>query len=192
MVTADLTVESLSGISINRLPFDIAALSMEGDKNRKLLLHEKYNEIQPRISPDGKWMAYTSDESGQNQVYVRPFPDVEEGRWQISREGGDSPLWAPNGRQLYYRSGDAVIAVPVKTEPVFSFETPVVLFQGDYVGSSFDLISSDFSSWDISPDGQRFLMMKGSQPSSAENLGSRRINIILNWFEELKERVPAP
>jgi serine/threonine-protein kinase len=191
MVIADITAESLSGISLDTLPFDIAALSVEEDVDRQLLLHENYNETQPRISPDGRWMAYTSNESGESQIYVRPFPDVEEGRWQISTDGGDSPLWSPDGRELFYRSGDAVMAVSVETETAFSFDTPAALFQGEYVGASFDLITFELNPWDISPDGKRFLMMKGPQLSITETTSQRRINIILNWFEELKERVPT-
>jgi len=191
MVIADITADSLSGISLNIIPFDIAALSMEGDEDRRLLLHEKYSEVQPRVSPDGSWLAYTSDESGRNQIYVRPFPDVEEGRWQISTDGGDSPLWAPDGGELFYRSADAVMAVSVETEPAFSFETPVTLFQGEYVGASFALLRFEMNPWDISPDGKRFLMMKGNQISTTETISPRRINIILNWFEELKDRVPT-
>ena len=72
------------------------------------------------VSPDGRWMAYTSDESRKNEVYVRPFPEVNNGRWQISKDGGDSPLWSPDGCELFYRSGDAVMAVSVKTEPGFN------------------------------------------------------------------------
>jgi Tol biopolymer transport system component len=83
------------------LQYDIETLSMEGERTRKPLLQEKYNEKQPRISRDGRWMAYTSDESGRNLVCVRPFPKVKEGEWQISTEGGDSPLWSPDGRELF-------------------------------------------------------------------------------------------
>ena len=106
---------------------------MEGDHKWKLLLRERYNEFQPQISPDGRWMAYTSDESGKYEVYVRPFPEVDKGRWQVSTSGGDSPLWSPDGRELFYRNGDAVMAVSVKTDPTFSLETPKTLFRGTYV-----------------------------------------------------------
>ncbi len=115
---------------------DIGALSMEGDHKYRPLLKEKYNEFQPQISPNGRWMEYASDESGQVQIYVRPFPEVDGGRWQVSTSGGDSPLWSRDGRELFYHSGNAVMAVPVKTEPTFSRETPRTLFQGMYFFSA--------------------------------------------------------
>jgi serine/threonine-protein kinase len=166
--------------------FDIGMLSMEGDRARKpLLQHDKYSEIGPLISPDGRWMAYTSDESGQNEVYVRPFPDVNKGKWQVSTSGGDNPLWSPNGRELFYHSSDSVMAVSVETGPAFSLGTPKALFRGTYVG----LVSD--AGWDISPDGKRFLMMKEPQSTTAAGGATMKINIVLNWFEELKQRVPV-
>jgi serine/threonine-protein kinase len=164
----------------------IGMLSMEGNREFKFLLDEKYHESQPRISPDGRWMAYTSNESGKEEIYVRPFPDVNDGRWQISTSGGNNPLWSRDGREIFYRNGNAVIAVSVKTLPTFIFETPRTLFQGTYVSSVNIPGSTDFGTWDISPDGQRFLMLRGSSAVSSP----RKINIVLNWFEELKQRVP--
>jgi serine/threonine-protein kinase len=170
--------------------YDIGMLSMEGDHARKpLLQHEKYSELLPQISPDGRWLAYVSDESGQAEVYVRPFPEVNKGRWQISTSGGNSPLWSPNGRELFYLSSDSVMAVSVETGPTFSLGTPKTLFRSTYVSSS----PSSGPPWDISPDGKRFLMMKEvvstAKPAAEAPL---KINIVLNWFEELKQRVPVP
>jgi serine/threonine-protein kinase len=170
--------------------FDIGMLSMERDHTWKSLLSEKYHEAQPQISPDGRWMVYTSNESGQNQIYVRPFPDVNSGRWQISTNGGDSPLWSKNGKELFYRNGDAVMAVPVKTVPTFSLETPRTLFRGTYVSNVFMAGNWDFVTWDVSPDGKRFLMMKEAGSTASGGGGSRKISIVLNWTEELKQRVP--
>jgi serine/threonine-protein kinase len=155
------------------------------------LLKEKYSQAQPRISPDGQWIAYTSNESGKYEVYVRPFPEVDKGHWQVSTAGGDSPLWSPNGRELFYRSGDAAMAVSVKTDPTFSMEVPSVLFRGTYVSAGLGPASTEFRSWDISPDGKRFLMMKEAAATTSEAGGPREINIVLNWFEELKQRVPT-
>ena len=153
-----------------------------------MLLQESYSENQPKVSPDGRWIAYTSDESRRNEIYVRSFPDVDKGRWQVSTNGGDSPLWSPDGRELFYRSGDAVMAVSVKTEPSFSIVgTPQILFQGTYVRTS----GQESTPWDISPDGKRFLMIKEPEISTAAG-PQPRIDIVLNWFEELKERVPVP
>ena len=162
---------------------------MEGDHKFKPLLKDNYNEFQPRISPNGRWMAYVSDESGKNEVYVRPFPEVDGGRWQISTSGGDSPLWSPGGRELFYRNGDAVMAVPVKTDPSFSLETPKTLFHGTYVSFGVQGNRTELNPWDISPDGKRFLMVK--QPDALAYGGPRKINIVVNWLEELKQRVPV-
>jgi Tol biopolymer transport system component len=112
---------------------DIMMLSMEGDRATKPILQDKFLEIQPKISPDGRWMAYVSNESGKTEVYVRPFPDVNKGRWQVSTDGGDSPIWSPNGRELFYLNGDAVMAVSVDAERELSLGTPELLFRGSYV-----------------------------------------------------------
>jgi dipeptidyl aminopeptidase/acylaminoacyl peptidase len=168
--------------------YDIGMLSMEGDRKYKSLLNEKYHEAQPQISPDSRWMVYTSNESGQNQIYVRPFPEVNAGRWQISTSGGDSPLWSRDGQEIFYRNGDAVMAVSVKIAPTFGLETAKMLFRGTYVSNVFSSENWDYATWDISPDGKRFLMMKEAGSSAG---GPRKINIILNWFEELKEHVPT-
>jgi len=162
--------------------FDIGALSMESDHDYKGLLKEKHSESQPRISPDGHWMAYTSNESGQAQIYVRPFPDVDKERWQVSTNGGNSPLWSPDGRELFYFSDGSANAVAVKTKPAFSIGTPKTLFRGRFVGPSMN----SGASWDISPDGTRFLMLKED-----EGGGPRKINVVLSWTEELKRRVPV-
>jgi serine/threonine protein kinase len=182
MVLAEWDTEALN--------YDIGILTMEGYRRLSLLLKEKYHEAQPRISPDGRWLAYTSNESGQNQVYVRPFPEVEGGRWQVSTSGGDSPLWLPDGREIFFRNGDAVMAVSSKTGPTFSIGTPKILFQGTYVNADLEYDSWDNSTWDISPDGRRFLMMKETGLAASGVVRSRKINVILNWFEELKRRVP--
>ena len=167
---------------------DIGMLSMEGDRKYRPLLHEKYDEGGTQISPDGRWMAYMSNESGQYEVYVRPFPEVNNGKWQVSTSGGLGPLWSPNGRELFYRSSDSVMAVSVETGPTFSLGTPKALFRGTYVGGGVSVGSP----WDISPDGKRFLMMKevaSTAKPAAE--APRKINIVINWFEELKQRAPA-
>ncbi|MFC1839218.1 adenylate/guanylate cyclase domain-containing protein [Thermodesulfobacteriota bacterium] len=160
---------------------DIGIMFMEGDRGRTLLLSEMHKELQPKISPDGKWMAYASDESGKAEIYVRPFPDVNKGRWQVSVNGGHSPLWSPDGHEIFYRNGDSVMAVPVETEQGFSQGKPEELFRGPYTSSSLSLNQT----WDISPDGNRFMMMK--QPGTEVQI---KINIVVNWLDELKQKVP--
>ena len=184
----------LAGFNYSRgITYDIGALSMESEHEFRSLLKEEYIETEPKVSPNGRWMAYTSNESGKNEVYVRPFPDVDSGgRWQVSTSGGTSPLWAPDGLELFYRNGDAVMAVSVKTEPTFSLETPKTLFQKTYAFLSIENGPLYINSWDISPDGKQFLMLKpaASREEASVAEGPRKINIVLNWFEELKDRVP--
>jgi hypothetical protein len=133
-------------------------------------------------------MAYTSDESGRNEIYVRSFPEVDKGKWQVSTNGGSGARWSANGRELFYLSiENSVMAIEVKTQPTFSLGVPSTLFKSIYSGQT----NTSGTPWDISPDGKRLLMMKepGSVASTAG--GQRKINIVLNWFEELKQRVPV-
>jgi hypothetical protein len=171
---------------------NIGELSMGGDPTTKLLLYDKCRESSPQISPDGRWMAYASDEEGQYEVYVRPFPDVEsDGKWKVSTHGGNAPLWSRDGREIFYLNGDAVMVASVIMDPSFdTVGTPQTLFQGRFIAP--DPIRG--TPWDIHPDGKRFLMMKPVEPTGKSNATGepRKINIILNWFEELKERVPVP
>jgi serine/threonine protein kinase len=166
---------------------DIIAMSMEGDHPTKKLLSKGHLETNPRISADGQWMAYTSNESGQNEIYVRPFPLVEAGIWQVSIGGGHSPLWAPDGRELFYRSGVAVMAVPIETEPTFKIRgRPEELFRDKYFLNTFGY------SWDISHDGNMFLMVQRLTIRSSESKSEipPKMAIVTNWFEELKQKVP--
>jgi len=167
----------------------IGSLSIEDDHTHKTLMQEVYVVAQPEISSDGQWMAYSSTESGDLDIFVRPFPDANKGKWQVSTEGGDSPLWSPNGKELFYRKDDGIIAVSIETEPTFKVGKREILFHGNYV----PLLFTDRHPWDISPDGRRFLMMKPVEGSVDESATGniRKINIVLNWFEELKDRVPV-
>jgi hypothetical protein len=115
---------------------------------------------------------------------------VDKGKWQASTNGGDSPLWSPDGRELFYRSGDSIMSVEVETEPTFKPGKPKVLFKGTYVSEG----ALSGTLWDISPDGKRFLMLKppasaGAAPTAA--VPQPKIHIVVNWFEELKQRVPV-
>jgi len=165
---------------------NIGTQSIEGDHARKTLLHEAHSQAHPNISPDGKYMAYFSDESGRWEVYVRPFPEVNKGKWQISTGGGESPLWSPDGRELFYRNGGAVMAVPVDTKTTFNAGKPRMLFQGAYPTGY-----GESPAYDISPDSKRFLMIKEPQPAASAGQGPRKINVAVNWSEELKQRVPV-
>lgn len=112
-----------------------------------------------------------------------PIP-VRGGKWQISTDGGMEPLWNRNGRELFYRSGSRMMAVQVTTQPGFSAGKPVMLFDREYAATEFPATGI---AYDVSADGQRFLMVKESDASSAQT----QINVVLNWFEELRRRVPT-
>jgi serine/threonine-protein kinase len=162
---------------------DILALPMEGRRELQTLIATEFNEGRPAISPNGKWMAYFSNESRRFEIYVRPFPNVDDGRWQISTGGGTSPVWSPDGRHLFFRNGDAMMTVPVNTDGVFTAGTPELLFRGTYVSDE----GGAGRVHDISPDGKRFLMIK----EGGERTETRpHIIVVLNWFEELRQRVP--
>jgi serine/threonine-protein kinase len=176
---------------------DIGMMSMEGDREMKVLLQEEYWELEPQISPDGRYVAYLSDESGEGQIYVRSFPEMK-GRWQVSNDGGNSPLWSPDGRELFYRNGDATTAVEVETDPTFKHGNPKILFRGTYL-SDTPAANISFTPWDIDPDGKRFLMIKPPATAAVESTTEEtvtpvpqpKIIVVLNWFEELKDRVPT-
>jgi serine/threonine-protein kinase len=179
---ADLRVLRLEGPSARTGATPATALTA---RQTEPLLQTTFNESSGAISPDGRWLAYESNDSGPFQISVRPFPDVESGHWTISAKGGTRPTWARSGQELFYLDGNnAVTAVSVHTTPSFVADTPLKLFDGPYYS---DLIAR---SYDVSLDGQRFLMIKntasGVQPSTPAS-----IVVVVNWVEELKAKVPT-
>ncbi len=138
------------------------------------------------ISPNGRYIAYKSNESGQVEIYVRPFPQVDSGRWRISTSGGTRAAWARNGRELFYLdASNALIAVQVQTSgSTFSTGNQAKVFDGKY--------AEPFPArhYDVSADGQRFLMLK-EVAAGDPNATPASLVVVLNWFEELKARVPA-
>ena len=157
--------------------WDIGVL--DGDPPTIVFNEGAYHEVTPTFSPDCGWLVYVSDQSGRDEVYARPYPG--SGGRIVSSDGGDQPVWSPDGRELYYRNGDLFMRVPVETtQTEFPFGTPEVLFEGRYaqaVGGVY---------YDVHPDGDRFLMLQPSQDATPSEL-----RVVLNWFEELKERVPV-
>ena len=135
----------------------------------------EFQERTPTLSPDGRWIAYTSNESGIDEIYVRPFPDPG-GKWQVSNGGGNEPAWAHSGRELFYRSSSTLMVVQVETQPTFSTGLPTALFEvGGYN------TNAQRTSYDVDRNDERFLFVKGS-PEDVD------IVVVLNWFEEVKER----
>jgi len=167
---------------------DLWVLPMEGDRKPRVFLQTPFQERSGQFSPDGRWIAYASDESGRLEVYVRPFPGPG-GKWQISTEGGSELAWSPKGKELFYRTGgqkEKMMVVEYQTQPTFGAGKPRLLFEGNYVGGTGGGAGASYS---VSPDGQRFLMLKAPDQAQA---ALTQINVVLNWFEELKRRVPIP
>ncbi|HEY4579490.1 MAG TPA: hypothetical protein VIG89_00525, partial [Candidatus Acidoferrales bacterium] len=159
---------------------DIWVLQLD-DRKAQPFLRTRFIEGAAQFSPDGRWLAYLSDESGRPEIYVQPYPGPG-GKWQISTEGGTEPVWNRNGRELFYRSGNRMMAVEVSTQPAFSAGKSRMLFERRYLQPPFPQTNPGY---DVSPDGQRFLMVK--QGEQAPTL----ISVVLNWPEDLKRRAPA-
>ena len=172
---------------------DVGAFSLDGDQTVDWLLEGDATEGYADISPDGRWIVYISNESGQPEVYVRPFPNVDDGRWQISRDGGVAPRWGPDSREVFFQTSEGLgsqvtLMVAVNdTEPTFAPGIPRPLFEGPY-RYGFRGRSLPF---DVFPDGQRFLIIK-EHPGTEALPDQPPISIVLNWFQELTERVPIP
>jgi serine/threonine-protein kinase len=147
-----------------------------GNGSPTLLIRPTVGEC-GQLSPNGKWVAYVSSESGRAEVYVESYPSLEE-KIAVSTDGGNCPQWSRDGRELFYRQGDAVMAVSVNRGAGFRPGKPRRLFAGPYRGESQE------PAFDVSPDGRRFLMIKSDD---AANL--LQINAVQNWFEDLKHRV---
>jgi len=139
----------------------------------------KFTESEPAFSPDGHWLAYVSDESGRLDVYVRPYPGPGE-KYPISTAGGSEPVWAHNGRELFFRNGDQMMVVDIGVGPSFKTSRPRVLF-------TFARSASGYTSYDVSPDGQSFVKLN----SGEEDRAATQITVVMNWQEELKRLVPV-
>ena len=149
-----------------------------------LMADEKFSRFDGEISPDGRWIAYDSNESGRQEIYVRPFPGVDGGRWQISPEGGRFPAWASSGRELFFVSAaNKMVAVPVQAGNGFSYGNPQPLFDA---GAYYNPVSG--RPYDISADGKRFLMVKNAVGNTAARPS---IVVVSHWFDELKAKIPA-
>jgi len=163
--------------------YDIGVLPLEGARTPQPFLQTRFNESTPMVSPGGRWLAYTSNESGRNEIYVQPFPTPGE-KVQISRNGGADPVWAANGRELFFRGGDRMQAVPVQTNAGFVAGNPVELFDERAYGK---LLRGPvpMGSYDVTADGLHFLMIKALAPAPTQ------INVVVNWFQELERLVPT-
>lgn len=158
--------------------FNIYTVTLDDEHVVEPLLNAPYDERRASVSPDGRWIAYMSDESGKHNIMVRSFPDVERGgQWQISSDGGVSPRWSHDGTELFYWKEQALMRVAVEGGPTFRFSAPEVTLEGPYRRGA--------GAYDDAPDGESFLLIRG------ESVGGQEVHVVLNWFEELEARVPA-
>ena len=168
---------------------DIGVLTMEGERTVEMLLDAEFREAAPALSPDGRWMAYDSLETGTPTIYVQPFPNIDDGLWNVSLGFGVYPVWSPDGRELFYRGRTDLMVAQIETEPTFSSRTPEPLFSlsgyeigGPGIGRRFDL----------APDGDRFIVRKpGTAEQTSDDDPFNGLIFVENWFEELKARVPV-
>jgi serine/threonine-protein kinase len=166
---------------------DIRLLTLTPSPRVEPLVETRFEERGGILSPDGRWLAYESNSSGRFEIYVRPFPAIGDGQWQVSTTGGVQALWSRDGGELFYRTLDgAVMSVPVAPRAgTWSSGTPAMLFTDTYVMGGANVSRQ----YDVSPDGQRFVMLK----DSGEGSGTQRIIVVVqNWFEELRRLAPVP
>jgi serine/threonine-protein kinase len=167
----------------------IWVLPMEGAAKPTLFLESRFELWHPDLSPDGRWMAYVSFESGTNEVYVQSYPGPGE-KVRISPAGGFDPLWTRAGRELVYRSGTPAggqqfLSAAIRSLSPFQADTPRLLFEAKF--GEYDSTAPE-RSWDVSADGQRFLLLRSVESTDKP---VTVMHVVLNWTEELKRLVPA-
>lgn len=163
--------------------FDIGILPYEAASTPLPLINTRSNEFHPVISPSGRWLAYSSDESGRAEIYIKPYPGPA-GVIPVTTDGGREPVWDPSEKELYYRddNGDKLFKVSILTEPAVQVGSPELLFEGTFMASS-GLWGRNY---DISPQGDFFILIEEGETQPAV-----QINVVVNWFEELKRLVPS-
>ena len=165
---------------------DVMQIELDGTRRVTPLVQSPFNERNGIVSPDGRWLAYEANDSGRFEIYVRPFPDVNSGHWQVSTNGGTRPIWARSGQELVYVSPTgALMRVGVARGPSWAATTPTLLVKEGY----FTIPNWWGRSYDISADGQRFLMIKEGGADGTAAPAS--IIVVQHWVEELKRLVPT-
>jgi serine/threonine-protein kinase len=157
---------------------DIWILDLNGSEESRPIINTQYDEYSPMFSPDGRWLAYVSDESDRNEIYVEPYPRGQ-GRWLVSAGGGTEPVWSSDGRELFYRNAGRMMVVPVRLQPEFGVGAPRVLFERALKRGLYDSLS-----YDVTADGRRFLMIERKM-----DLAPNQLNVVLDWAHELRDRV---
>ena len=158
---------------------DVWLLRCDGDRQPEPLHANPYDEWTAKFSPDGRWLAYVSGESGRREVYVRPYPGPDP-EIPISTDGGNEPLWNREEPELFYRSGDRMMSVTYTADPTFTPLRTEVLFD-----APFKLSAPGFPNYDVAPGGKRFVMIERTERVSR----STQIQLVLNWLDELKRLV---
>jgi Tol biopolymer transport system component len=170
-------------------PADQLVLSLsDGEPAERAVLAEPSAEEGGRLSPDGNWLAYYSDESGRPEIYITPYPGPG-GKFPVSTDGANMPVWAGNG-ELFYRSRDLrrLMAVKISTKPTLEIGKPELLFEGPYnIGGA----GGSHPNYDVTSEGQRFLMVRPDAQSESSGQPRSQINVVENWFDELRQRVPV-
>ena len=142
-----------------------------------------FEERAPTLAPDARWIAYQSDESGRDEIYVRPFPKAEDGRWQVSTDGGEEPLWSHSGREIFFRAASGeMMAVPVTTSPGFASGAPRTLFPARPY-----LRAPSHRAYDVTPDDRRFVMLRPLGDSTPAP--TSQVVVVDNWFGELRAKM---
>jgi serine/threonine-protein kinase len=163
---------------------DLRALPLRQGGHARTIVGDSSSQRSAAISPDGRWIAYNSNESGGWEVYVRPYPSVEAGRWQVSTGGGSQPVWSRDGKELFYVSSDnALMSVPIDARNTWTAGTPLRLQIAPGLVSSQSALAPQGWTYDVSLDGRRFLVLKSAAPEQPE--ASVRIVVVLNWMREL-------
>ncbi len=169
--------------------FDLWAIPADGSGEPVEYLATEFFERFPSISPDGKWIAYMSDESGREEIYVRPFP-AAAGKWQVSDGGGDWPTWSPDGTELIYRTEDGLMSSTVTAENgTFRADRPKPLAASALANNQIGIAiaGSIFSDYEISRDGETFVILQGGEGLANQN----HVTLVTNWFDVLRETFPG-
>nr|NIW25397.1 hypothetical protein [Gammaproteobacteria bacterium] len=163
--------------------WDLNLLDLDGERGMRSLIAFEDSQEFAQVSPDGRWIAYQSNETGRSEIFVSPFPNVEGGKFQISTDGGVNVRWSPDSRTIYFRDQRSFYSVAVaETEPAFAWEPPTEFLLGNvYVQAAF--------SYDVHPDGERFLIL--TEGRNADGSGSPQLIVVQNWFEEIRRLAPT-
>ena len=166
---------------------DVMQLRLDGTHAVTPLVQTPFNERNGEVSPDGRWLAYEADSGGQFNIYVRPFPEVSSGYWQVSTDGGTRPLWARNSQELFFLNlTGALMRVGVSHGPARAATAPMKLFDGRYGAAP----NQNGRTYDIAPGGKKFLMIKAGA-SADQTAAPMSVVVVQNWREELKRLAPT-